>query len=144
VVRSSLAHSTQPSDSLSAWGRIARATGGLGDRTAFREAWDTCYDLLQSTSAAERAAEVLLDMALGAASLGMWDKAEQAAREALETGSRRSEGRIRLTAEAVLDSVRHHRAVETHKAAVRPEVVEAGENLAAAFVRSLQSGMATV
>jgi tetratricopeptide (TPR) repeat protein len=144
VVRSSMAHSAQPSDQLSAWGSIARATGGLGDRTGFREAWDACYDLLGSTSTAERAAEALLDMALGAASLGMWDKAEQAAREALETGSRRSEGRIRLSAEAVLDSVRHHRTVETQRSVVRPEVVEAGEDLAAAFIRSLQSGMATV
>lgn len=145
VVRSSLAHFTQPFDRLSGWGSIARATGGLGDRNAFREAWDACYDLLQGgTATDERAAEALLDMSMGAAHLGMWDKAEQAARESLETGSRRSEGRIRLTAEAVLDSVRHHRAVETHIAAVRPEVVEAGDSLAAAFVRSLQSGMATV
>lgn len=144
VLRSTLSHFTQPNERLNALGSIARAVGGLGDRTAFREAWDGCYDLMQGTAVDDRAAQVLLDMALGAASLGMWDKAEQAAREALETGSRRSEARIRLTAEAVLESVRHHRTVETKKHAVRPEVVEAGDNLAEAFVRSLQGGVATV
>lgn len=144
VVRSSLAHFVQADDRLSGWSSIARATGGLGDRAAFREAWDACYDLLQNPAAEERAGQALLDMAFGAASLGMWDKAEQAARESLETAVRRSDSRIRLSAEAVLDSVRHHRAVETQAAAMRPEMVEAGDNLAAAFVRTLQSGMATV
>jgi tetratricopeptide (TPR) repeat protein len=144
VLRSTLAHFTQQDDLLSAWSSIARAAGGLGDRTVFREAWDACYDQMQSTVADERAAEALLDMALGAANLGMWDKAEQAAREALETGSRRSEGRIRLAAEAVLDSVRHHRAVETRRTTARPEVIAAEDSLAAEFIRSLQPGMAAV
>lgn len=144
VLRSSLAHFTQPDDQLSTWSSIARAAGGLGDRNAFREAWDACYDLLQNPAAEERAAEALLDMARGAASMGMWDKAEQAARESHETAIRRNESLMRIAAEAVLESVRHHRAVETRATSVRPEVVEAGDSLAAAFVRSLQSGLATV
>ncbi|HEY0019340.1 MAG TPA: tetratricopeptide repeat protein [Longimicrobium sp.] len=144
VLRSTLPHFTQPHERLNPWGSIARAAGGIGDRAAFREAWDACYDLLPSMTAHDVTAQTLLDMALGAASLGIWDKAEQAAREALEIGSQRQEGRIRLTAEAVLDSVRHHRSVETNRATARPEMVEAGDSLAAEFVRSLQSGMAAV
>jgi tetratricopeptide (TPR) repeat protein len=144
VLRSTLPYFTQPHEQLNPWGSIARAAGGIGDRAAFREAWDACYDLLPSMTAHDVTAQTLLDMALGAASLGIWDKAEQAAREALEIGSQRQEGRIRLTAEAVLDSVRHHRAVETNRAAARPEMVEAGDSLAAEFVQSLQSGMAAV
>jgi tetratricopeptide (TPR) repeat protein len=144
VLRSTLPHFTQSHEILNAWGSIARAAGGVGDRAGFREAWDACYDLLPTATAEEGAAQALLDMAIGAASLGVWDKAELAAREALDFGVRRQEGRIRLTAEAVLDSVRHHRSVEKNRAAARPEMVEAGDSLAAAFVRSLQSGMAAV
>ena len=85
-----------------------------------------------------------MDMALGAASLGLWDKAEQAAREALELGSKRQEGRIRLSAEAVLDSVRHHRTVENQRAATGPGVVEADDSFAEKLVGSLQTNVMTV
>jgi tetratricopeptide (TPR) repeat protein len=139
VFRSTLPHFTQPHERLNSWGCIARAAGGAGDRAAFREAWDASYDLLPSTVGHAGTAEVLLDMALGAASLGLWDKAEQAAREALELGSKRQEGRIRLSAEAVLDSVRHHRTVENQRAATGPGVVEADDSFAEKLVGSLQT-----
>jgi tetratricopeptide (TPR) repeat protein len=139
VLRSVLPHFSQPHERVTVLASIARAVGGMGDRAGFREAWDACYDLILGTPVDERTAEGLLDLSLGAASLGMWDKAEVAAREAMETGVRRSEGRIRLTAEAMLESVRHHRHIETRKASVQPEVVKAGDTLAADFIRSLQS-----
>lgn len=144
VLRSTVPYFIQAHERLNPWAGIARASGGLGDRAAFREAWDAFYDLLPTVTVDEGVAQALLDVSMGASSLGMWDKAEQAAREALEIGMRRQEARVRLTAEAVLDSVRHHRAVETARTSTRPEAVEAGDNLAAAFVRSLQSGLATV
>ena len=138
VLRSALPHFPQPNERVAVLGSLARAVGGLGDRPGFREAWDQCYDLLQSTSVDEKAAQGLLDLAMGAASLGLWDKAEIAAREAMERGVRRSEAKIELTAEAVLDSVRHHRAVETRLASAGPELVQAGDTLAEDFVRTLQ------
>ena len=140
VLRSTLPHFPHPNERVAVLGSIARSVGGLGDRASFRDAWDACYDLLQSsTSVDEKAAQGLLDLAMGAASLAMWDKAEIAAREALERGSRRSEGKIRLTAESVLESVRHHRTVETRRTSARPEMVQAGDTLAADFVRTLQT-----
>jgi tetratricopeptide (TPR) repeat protein len=144
VLRSTLPHFTLPHVRLVSLGGIARAAGGAGDRVAFRDAWDAFYDVLPTATLHEGVAEALLDLAMGAASLGMWDKAEAAAREGLDIGSRRQEARIRFTAEAVLDSVRHHRAVETARSSARPELVAAGDDLAAAFVRSLQTGMAAV
>jgi tetratricopeptide (TPR) repeat protein len=137
VLRSVLPHLPRPSDRLMVFGNLARAAGGMNDREAFRDAWDTCHDLLYNSSVDERAAQGLLDLAHGAASLGLWDKAETAAREALDTGVRRNEAKIRLSAEALMDSVRHHRAVETRKRV--PASQEGSEVLAGDLVRSLSA-----
>jgi tetratricopeptide (TPR) repeat protein len=142
VLRSTLAHFPHPNERLATLGSIARATGGLGDRNGFREAWEACYDLIENTSVGEKAAQGLMDVAHGAASLALWDKAETAAREAYEIGMRRGEAKIRLEAEALIDSVRHHRTVEIRMASVRPEVVQAGDTLAQDFERTLQTAMA--
>ncbi len=140
VLRSLLPHLPQPSDRLMVFGNIARAAGGMGDREAFRGAWDECFDLLNNNAVVdERAAHGLLDLAHGAASLSLWDKAEMAARAALDVGSRRSEGTIRLAADALIDSVRHHRAVETRKAVPQPETLEAVDTLVEDFLRSFQT-----
>jgi tetratricopeptide (TPR) repeat protein len=139
VLRSLLPHLPQPSDRLMVFCNLARAAGGMGDREGFRDNWDECFDLLHNAAVDERAAQGLLDLAHGAASLALWDKAEMAAREALEIGLRRHEAKIRLTAEALIESVRHHRTIETRKAAPAPEVVRAADTLAEDFVRSLQT-----
>ncbi|HYW12459.1 MAG TPA: tetratricopeptide repeat protein [Longimicrobium sp.] len=140
VLHSLLPHLPQPSDRLMVFGNIARASGAMGDREAFRGAWDECFDLLHNNAAAdERAAQGLLDLAHGAASLSLWDKAEMAARAAQDVGSRRSEGKIRLSADALIESVRHHRSVETYKAANQPEVLEAVDTLVEDFLRSFQT-----
>ncbi|HZG43574.1 MAG TPA: tetratricopeptide repeat protein [Longimicrobium sp.] len=136
VLNSLLPHLPRPSDQLTVHSNIARAAGGMGDRDTFRDAWDRCHDLLRNGGVDDRAAQGLLDLAHGAASLGLWDKAEAAAREALDTGSRRQEAKIRFSAEALLDSVRHHRAVETGKRSV-PATDEPSQILAENLVRSL-------
>jgi len=139
VLHSLLPHLPHPSDRLMVFGNIARAAGGQGDREGFRAAWDECFDLLHTNAAVdERAAQGLLDLAHGAASLSLWDKAEMAARSAMEVGSRRHEAKIRLSAEALIESVRHHRTLETRKAAAQPEPVEAVDTLVEDFLRSFQ------
>jgi tetratricopeptide (TPR) repeat protein len=139
VLRSVLPHLPQASDRLMVVANIARAAGGLGDRETFRTAWEECYDLLRNASVDERAAQGFLDLAHGAASLNLWDKAEVAAREALEIGVRRSEAKIRLTAESLIDSVRHHRAVDTRRQAMEAESPTSPDaQLAEELVRSLE------
>ncbi|MBW3572320.1 MAG: hypothetical protein KY467_14560 [Gemmatimonadetes bacterium] len=140
VLRSVLPHHPQPFDRLTVLGNVARAAGALGDRETFRDAWDECHDLLDSSAVDERAAQGLLDLAHGAASLSLWDKAELAAREALDIGSRRSQAKIRLTAEALIESVRHHRALEVHRRVAQPEAAAAAEaEFAQELVRSLET-----
>lgn len=140
VLRSVLPHHPHPSDRLTVYGNIARAAGGQGDRETFREGWVECYDLMENAAVRERSAQALLDLAYGAASLALWDKAEMAAREALEIGSQTGQAKIRFTAEAVLESVRHHRVLETRqRTAEVDESVAVDASLAEEFVRSLQS-----
>jgi tetratricopeptide (TPR) repeat protein len=139
VLHSVLPHHPQPFDQLTVMGNIARAAGGVGDRVLFRDAWDRCHDLLDNAVVDERAAQALLDLAYGAASLGLWDKAEVAAREALEIGLRRQEAKTRLMAEALIESVRHHQVLETRKRTTQPEPVAAeATRFAEELVRSLQ------
>jgi tetratricopeptide (TPR) repeat protein len=140
VLRSLLPHLPKPSDRLMIFANIARAAGGAGDREAFREGWVECFDLLNDAAAGENAAHGLLDLAYGAASLSLWDKAEMAAREALEIGQKNGEAKTRLTAESVIESVRHHRGLETRRrAAEADERAAADATLAEDFVRSLQA-----
>jgi hypothetical protein len=58
------------------------------------------------------AAEALLVLAQGDASLGEWAAAEDAARRALEVAVTRGEARTRLGAEAHLEAARNGRAVQ--------------------------------
>lgn len=138
VLRSVLPHHPHPFDRLMVLGNIARAAGGLGDRETFRTAWDECYDLVRNAAVDERAAQGLLDLAYGAASLSLWDKAESAAREALDVGSRRQEAKIRLTAESLIDSVRHHRSLEARRQTAEENVHSPEAQLADDLVRSLE------
>ncbi len=142
VLRSTLPHLPYPSERLMVMGNVARAAGGLGDRETFREGWDECFDLLQNAASGEHAAQGLLDLSYGAASLGLWDKAEMAARAALDIGSQKGEARIRLTAESVIDSVRHHRGLETRKRTAESDEQATDASLADEFVRSLQAAHA--
>jgi tetratricopeptide (TPR) repeat protein len=139
VLRSVLPHHPQAYDRLMVLANIARAAGGLGERETFRQAWDECYDLIRNASVDERAAQAQLDLAYGAASLSLWDKAEAAAREAHETGVRRQEAQTRLTAESLIESVRHHRTLDTRRQASEVENAASPDaQLAEDFVRSLE------
>jgi len=116
---------------------IARAAGGLGRRERFQQAWDDVWDMHQAGTAEEAAAGALLDLAHGAASLSLWDRAERAAQAALDLATRRNEGKVRLTAEAVLDSARHHRLAESRTAGSAAAEDAAAESLPGELVRSL-------
>ncbi|HEX8693219.1 MAG TPA: tetratricopeptide repeat protein [Longimicrobium sp.] len=127
-----------PAERLAVVGGLARAAGGLGRRDRFQQAWDDVWDLHQGGAAEEMASGAFLDLAHGAASLGLWDRAERAAQTALDLATRRNQGKVRLTAEAVLDSARHHRLAESRTAAASAAEDAAAESLPGEFVRSLQ------
>lgn len=101
---------------------IARAAGGVGERGVFEEAWTSAENLLVLPQTAARAAQTLLNLARGATGVSEWERAETAARSALERATLRGEAQIVFEAESVLLSA------QAHRAATRAEV-EVGEPL---------------
>ncbi|MDB4950509.1 MAG: hypothetical protein JWM27_3158 [Gemmatimonadetes bacterium] len=141
VFRAILPHLHGRGARLQAGADIARAAGGAGDRKAFEAAWDELWSLAHEPENEDGAAQALLDLAHGASSLGEWKKAEMAAGAARQIAQRREEARVLLAAEAVLDSVRSKRALETSAARVaQPESEEETQGFAAELVRSLNAG----
>ncbi|HEX8692613.1 MAG TPA: tetratricopeptide repeat protein [Longimicrobium sp.] len=91
---------------------IARAAGGVGDRNLFRRYFTETVRLTKEPSYEARAADAYLELALGASSLGEWDRAEQAAERAVEIARENGHAKVAFEAEAVLDAVRHGRRAE--------------------------------
>ncbi|MBV9774188.1 MAG: hypothetical protein JO040_09580, partial [Gemmatimonadetes bacterium] len=98
-------------------GNIARTAGGVGDRDTFASASEQLWKLVRGSEVREYAAQSLLDLARGAASLGEWAQAETAASTAVQIATERQEARVLITAETVLDAVRHEQALEAGAAA---------------------------
>lgn len=90
---------------------IARAAGGVGDREQFDTAVSHIDDLLSDPAIPdELAARVLLGVAHGAMNLGDRPAAALYADEAMSIARRRSEGRVALEAEAVLEAAQREAA----------------------------------
>ena len=91
---------------------IARAAGGAGDRSLFRRYYTETALLVKDAVNEPRTADAMLELALGASSLGEWDRAEQTAARALELAQRFGASKVIVEAEALLDSIRNDRKVE--------------------------------
>lgn len=137
VFRALLPHITRAAERSIALANIARAAGAVGDRSRFEDAWSQVRDRVEGGGSWEGAAEALVDFARGAAGLGEWGRAEQAARRALAIAEERGEAKVRLAAEGVLESAREHRATEASPAPGREAADGEADALAAELVRSL-------
>jgi tetratricopeptide (TPR) repeat protein len=107
-----LEHFSAPIDRALVWADVARSAGGCGELAHFEDAWVEAWALVRRRVADPVSADVLIDLARGAASMGDTRRAAHAAARALEIARERNEGRTVLEAEALLDSV--------HAVAVQP------------------------
>jgi len=131
-----LNHFTVPADRALVWADVARAAGGAGEEAIFEDAWAETWVLVQRGVTEPHAADVLIDLAHGAASLGDARRAARAAGKALEIARQRKEGRTILEAEAILDSLRvKHNVPPEPRARQSPEEVPA---LATEVLEALQ------
>jgi hypothetical protein len=139
IFEASLPCFADPSLRLLALSNYARASAGAGDRARYEAARADAAELAASPRCGDVAAESLLVVAQGDASLGEWARAEDAARQALEIAVRRGEARTQLGAEAHLEAARHERAVEGARrlAAETPVLARQAEALAGAVRASL-------
>lgn len=91
---------------------IARSAGGVGDHATFTSAACRLTALLQSGAGADAAPRALLGLAYGAASLADWQAALGFVQGAIAAARERSEGKILIMAEAALDSIQRHAALD--------------------------------
>ena len=115
------------------WANIARAAAATGQRERFEEACVEVDLLAGACSSEEHLARCLLETAEGAATLGLWDRAESRVLAALEVAVRRSEAAVRFQAEALLGHVRARRLVETESARSSARRSELAQSIVAAL-----------
>ena len=144
VFEALLPHMARQEDRLVSLANIVRAAAGAGERRLFEQTWDEVWDGLSRDGGTENAAQVLLELAHGAAQLGEVERAERAAERAVRTARERGEAKTQLTAEAVLDSVRRGRGARTRAAeAPPPPAPDDTEMFATDRVRSLNASLVT-
>jgi tetratricopeptide (TPR) repeat protein len=142
VFQGLLPHIVEPCERMQAVADIGRAAGGAGDRAGFDEAWSELWSYAGDWYTRPTAAQALLDLSRGAASLKDWGRAERAATTAREVAARREESRVMLEADALLDSVTRKRNLEAAQPAAAGAEEEAeSEGLAADLIRTLASGI---
>jgi tetratricopeptide (TPR) repeat protein len=117
---------------------MARAAAGTGNRDVFRKAWTQITRVTREPEIQAVAPACMLELAIGAAMLGEWDRAEHAGAEALESAVRMGQGKVRFRAEALLESIRNDRTVQAKLSTPRTSSPKA-EALASDLVRTLVS-----
>ena len=135
VFEAVLPHIARSADRVRVLADVARAAAGAAREEVFTAAWEEAMREVERPDAEEGAAQALLDLAHGAAMLRSWGKAERAATRALAAAAERNESRVRLEAEAVLDSVRRRSAAALSPAAAPRS--PRGDALAADLVEHL-------
>jgi tetratricopeptide (TPR) repeat protein len=133
-------HLATPGERMLNTGHIARAAGAAGNRAEFDRAWDEVWSFAGEWHTRPNAAQALLDLARGAASLKEWSRAERAASTARDVATRLEQAKVALEAEAVLDEVLRKRGIEaaTEPAGGEQETADT-EGLAADLLRTLSS-----
>ena len=144
VFQALLPHVARHEDRLVGLANIVRAAAGAGQRKLFEETWDEVWDGLARNESTENAAQVLLELAHGAAHLGESERAERAAERAVRIARERAESKTLLSAESVLESVRRGRAARARAGeAPQRERAEETDAFAADLVRSLNQSLVT-
>jgi hypothetical protein len=130
---------TDPRVRLILTANIARASAGVGNRELFRKAWTQVYRMMKDPDLHAAVPNSVMELALGAATLGEWDRAEQAGQETLELAVRLGQAKVRFRAEALLESIHGGRTAETRVTESKRAPAKV-DNLANDLIR----GLATV
>jgi tetratricopeptide (TPR) repeat protein len=107
LAQEALAHFTVPADRALLWADIARAAAGAGESETFEDAWAQTRVLFSEYPMDPWPADILVNLAHAAASLGERNRATWAATKAIEIARARKESTLVLSAEAILDSLAH-------------------------------------
>ncbi|HEX8692503.1 MAG TPA: hypothetical protein VF746_08800 [Longimicrobium sp.] len=131
-------HFPQPAQRIQVLSATARAAGAADDRVAFEGAWQDAFTLLASSPVRTTLAAALLDLGLGAAHLGEWQRAEDAFCEAIQASREYGQADIQVRAEDYLSAARSRRNADN---IIRPAALavsqQPAEQLAQRFVVAL-------
>lgn len=143
TVFQALVHHLRSHEDLITQANMVRAAAGAGERRLFEQTFAEVWDRVTRTQNLDNAAAVMLELAHGATMLGEWDKAERAAERATQVARERGEGKVLLSAEAVVDQVRRTRGLKARIAATppppEPETAERAQTFAQDLVRTLNA-----
>lgn len=129
----------EPRERIRVLASAARAAGGCGNAHAFQEIYSEISALAENIEKTPGVAVALVEVALGATSLGWWDQAECTLERALRIATLRSEPDVVIRAEAMLASVRGQRVAEPDRNKRDLHPVPRLDALARGFVTSLQA-----
>jgi tetratricopeptide (TPR) repeat protein len=101
-----LQHVWEPSARILVMANLARAAAGAGWKDSFEALWIDVWLLLRQQLNQDGHAAALLQLAMGAANLGDWQRAGAAASDGLAIARHRKEAEMVLRHEAVLDALR--------------------------------------
>lgn len=106
IFQSVLPHFSRPPERMMVLSNIARAAGGACQFPVFDQAWHEVWKMVDDSRDRERVAEALINLAHGAAALGLVVRMEMAASYALTIATRRAEAKERIAAEELLAASR--------------------------------------
>jgi tetratricopeptide (TPR) repeat protein len=135
VAEALLGRFDSPAQRLQVHGLVARAAGGAGSVPGFESSSAEVWRLVREGVGPEGASGAVLGVSYGAASLGRWHEAEEAAARAIEISRTRSEGDMVLIAEALLDAARRRRRTVQRDEAPAPRGAALAAELRAALGR---------
>ena len=141
VFEALLPHLQRPDERLTGLANTARAAAGAGERRRFEESWDEAWGAVTRGEPGAGAAQVLLELARGAAQLGEGERAQRAAERAVGLAGARGESRTLLAAEAVLDAAWRGRAGLAAPAPPSPAAAAETDAFAADLVRTLHAAL---
>ena len=102
IFQAVLPHFPRPPERMIVLSNIARAAGGACLFAVFDRAWNEVWRMVDDSKDRERVAEALINLAHGAAALGLVVRMEMAASYALTIAARRSEAQQQMAAEELL------------------------------------------
>jgi tetratricopeptide (TPR) repeat protein len=137
VLQGLLSHFEDPERRFQVLAAIARAAGALNQRTTFERVWSEAWVLLPQARSHARVPAALVDLGLGAASLGDWRHADEALTRALEAATAGGQAEDRLAAERALSAVERQDSANPIVRAPRPSRDES--RFAARIVEVLES-----
>lgn len=139
-----LSHVWKPSHRLLISANLGRAAAGAGWKDLFESMWLDTWGVMRQSVDQEGHAAALVQLALGAGTLGDWDRAAIAAEEGQKIALLRRESPVVQIADAILDSLRAEVISDSALRRVFKDIgkkVTEPDNLAADFISELAFAM---